>query len=153
MSQTYLRGSYLYIQQVHSYSVLSDLFFYFWIPKPSETTHQLIRKTAAHNTVSTCSWENHFVKLIKNSFSLSLSNWVFFAQVVPETERSCTCILFHRCNSRFSDSHSAGSCFLLDCQKRCFKVLKSSDNYIRSKSIILWESKHGHESDKLLPCN
>lgn len=77
-SQTYLRGSYLYIQQVHSYSVLSDLLFYFWIPKPSETTHQLISKKAAHNTVSTCSWENYFLKLIKNSFSLSLSNCFFF---------------------------------------------------------------------------
>lgn len=52
-------------------------------------------------------------------------------------------IYFNSCNSRFSDSHSAGSYFLLDCQKRCFEVLKSPNNYINSKN------RHDHDSDIL----
>ena len=62
----------------------------------------------------------------------------FFSQEVTETRGD-----FHSCNSRFSDSHSAGSCFLIDCQKRCFEVLKSPNNYVKSKN------RHGHDSDIL----
>lgn len=77
-----------------------------------------------------------------------------FSQEVTETlhfylrdqglvKKTRNIIYFNSCNSRFSDSHSAGSYFLLDCQKRCFEVLKSPNNYINSKN------RHDHDSDIL----
>ena len=38
-------GTYLNIQQIHSYPVLDNFVLYFWIPKPSETNQFDVRKT------------------------------------------------------------------------------------------------------------